>query len=107
MQHNAVDGLFTRSSTLYLENLAVIKGCAEPADIVDLVNNSHLRFPNGVRIILISPQLKAQQIQAFALLRKRRMFLEYIPIAARIDSIIHPKVKTYSISELGGESFYA
>ncbi len=92
---------------LLLENLAVIKGCAEPADIVDLVNNSQLRFPNGVRIILISPQLKTQQIQAFALLRKRRMFLEYIPIAGRKNGIIHPKVKTYSISELGGESLYA
>ncbi|MBN1796941.1 MAG: DUF58 domain-containing protein [Spirochaetales bacterium] len=92
---------------LLLENLAVIKGCSEPVDIIGMLNNSHLRFPGGTRIILISPRLTAEQIQAFTLLRRRRMFLEYIPIAARTDSLVHPKVKTYSISELGGEALYA
>jgi uncharacterized protein (DUF58 family) len=92
---------------LLLGNLAVIKGCDSPADIVNMINHSHLHFANGTRIILISPRLTAQQIQAFTLLRKRRLFLEYIPIAARNDSIMHPKVKTYSISDIGGESLYA
>jgi uncharacterized protein (DUF58 family) len=92
---------------LLLENLAVIRGCDRPADIVHMINHSHLHFANGTRIILISPQLTAQQMQAFTLLRRRRLFLEYIPIAARTDSIMHPKVKTYSISEIGGESLYA
>jgi uncharacterized protein (DUF58 family) len=92
---------------LILENLAKIKGCPQKVDIIGILYNSGLCLPNGARIILISPLLSEKQLQAFASFRRRRGFLEYIPIAGKISGNINPKVTTYSLTALGGESLYA
>jgi len=89
-----------------LENLAVIKGCSESADIIGLMNNSHLSFPNGTRIILISPGLSSDQINVFTSIKRKRMFLEYIPVADKKESMIHPRIKTFTVKEIGGEVLY-
>ena len=91
---------------LLLENLAVIKGCTEPVDIIDLINTSHLNFPNGTRIILISPALSEHRLQVFASIRRKRMFLEYIPVTDRKSRNSYPKIKSFSLSELEGEVLY-
>jgi uncharacterized protein (DUF58 family) len=91
---------------LLLENLAIIKGCSEPADITGLIHESHLLYPNRTRIVLIGPELPDHQIQVFVSMRRKRILLEYIPVPVNKGGSIHPKIKTYSISGLGGKALY-
>jgi uncharacterized protein (DUF58 family) len=92
---------------LLLENLAVIKGSAEQTDIIDLLNGSHLPLPNGVRIILIGPPLSDTRAEAFAAFRRRRSFLECVRIGGGKKTERHPKIRTYTLPDIGGESQYA
>ncbi|MBN2534794.1 MAG: DUF58 domain-containing protein [Spirochaetales bacterium] len=91
---------------LLLETLAVVKGNAGQSDIINLINESHLPFPNGTRIILISPELPDHQMHALASMRRKRTILEYIPVPEKRQSSLHPKIKVFSISGLGGEVLY-
>jgi uncharacterized protein (DUF58 family) len=89
---------------LLLENLAVIRGCAGQADSIGLLNDSRLPLPNGVRIILIGPALTAAQAEAFAVFRRRRSFLECIRIGGGKKAEHHPRIRDYTLPDIGGES---
>jgi hypothetical protein len=75
-------------------------------DIIDLINNARITFPNGTRIILISPSLPENRIQRFASIRRKRMFLEYIPVTDHKKRHSYPNINTFSLSELEGEVLY-
>ncbi|MBN2736005.1 MAG: DUF58 domain-containing protein [Spirochaetales bacterium] len=93
-------------SMFLLEKLAVINSTNQAHDVIDLLNKSHLSLQNGTRIILIGPELSADQIRLFVSKQGKNCLLEHIPITETKIKNKHPGIKTFDPRKIYGKALY-
>lgn len=87
-----------------LENLSLIKVCAESTDIINQFNTVKFYLPAGIRLILIGPYLKQQQtagiVSGIRSTKKTRTSIEIFQVdSSRHKTVqVNRSVKIYSIN---------